>query len=135
MGWVHDTSVSHHIFAVDDDPSLLRLISLYLTTEGFEVAAFGSPVDALREIVDPAPPNPTAVVLDLNMPEMDGREFYRRAREAGLTAPVLILSAFGADDARRELGADAAMSKPFDPDRLTSAVRRMLSADPSPQNL
>jgi len=103
--------VTNHIFAVDDDASMLRLIALYLKTEGFEVAAFRSPVDALREIVDPEAPNPTAVVLDLNMPEMDGREFYRRAREAGLTTPVLILSAFGAETARQELGADAAMSE------------------------
>jgi DNA-binding response OmpR family regulator len=126
--------VTNHIFAVDDDPSLLRLISLYLKTEGFEVAAFRSPVDALREIVDPVAPNPSAVVLDLNMPEMDGREFYRRVREAGLTTPVLILSAFGAEAARHELGADAAMSKPFDPDKLTLAVKRLLSGDPSPRS-
>src|SRR5678815_5558233 len=102
--------MSDHVFAVDDDPSLLRLIALSLRTSGYRVAAFESAIDALREIDDPAAPNPIAVILDLNMPGMDGRQFYREARAAGLTSPVLILSAYGAEEARVELGAEAAMS-------------------------
>jgi len=120
--------MSDHVFAVDDDPALLRLITLSLKSEGFRVAAFESPLDALREIADPSDPNPIALILDLSMPEMDGREFYRKARAAGLTSPVLILSAYGAEEARVELGAEAAMSKPFDSTALGNTIGRLTRA-------
>ena len=56
----------------------------------------------------------------------DGREFYRRARELGYTGPVLILSAYGALQAQLELGAEAASSKPFDPQDLAATVRGLV---------
>jgi CheY-like chemotaxis protein len=120
--------MSDHVFAVDDDPALLRLIALSLRSEGFRVAAFESPLEALREIADPSEPNPIALILDLNMPEMDGRMFFQKAREAGLESPVMILSAYGAQAAREELGAEAAMSKPFDTEALGRAVRSSVGA-------
>ena len=120
--------MSDHIFAVDDEPSLLRLIALSLKTSGFNVAAFQSAKDALREIADPRAPNPVALILDLNMPEMDGRQFYHAARAAGLTSPVLILSAYGAEQARAEVGAEAAMSKPFESEMLVTTIERLTGA-------
>jgi len=120
--------MSDHIFAVDDEPSLLRLIALSLKTSGFNVAAFQSAKDALREIADPRAPNPVALILDLNMPEMDGRQFYHAARAAGLTSPVLILSAYGAEQARAEVGAEAAMSKPFESEMLITTIERLTGA-------
>jgi DNA-binding response OmpR family regulator len=117
--------MSSHIFVVDDDSAMGRLTSLALKSEGYEVAAFTSPSEALAEVIDPGAPNPSLVILDLSMPEMDGREFYRRARAAGLTAPVLILSAYGAADARKELGAEAALAKPFDTEKLVDAVKSL----------
>jgi DNA-binding response OmpR family regulator len=120
-----DNGMSNHVFIVDDDAALGRLTSLALRSEGFEVAAFTSPKEALAEVIDPGAPNPSLVILDLSMPEMDGREFYRRARAAGLKAPVLILSAFGARAAQQELGAEAALAKPFDTEVLIQAVKTL----------
>ena len=120
--------MSDHIFVVDDDPAMGRLTTLALKSEGYNVAAFTSPKEALAEVVDQAAPNPSVVILDLSMPEMDGREFYRRARAAGLTAPVLILSAYGAAAARLELGADASLAKPFDTQQLVDAVKMLRPA-------
>jgi DNA-binding response OmpR family regulator len=68
------------------------------------------------------------IVLDLQMPVMDGRSFYREYRARGGTAPVVLLSAYGAQAARVELGADAAMTKPFDPVVLIRTVRTLLPA-------
>jgi DNA-binding response OmpR family regulator len=58
---------------------------------------------------------------------MDGRTFFRRFRDGGDQTPVLILSAYGANRACSELGAEGAMDKPFDPDRLVETVTRMIS--------
>jgi DNA-binding response OmpR family regulator len=120
--------MSSHIFVVDDDPAMGRLTTLALKSEGYDVAAFTSPKEALAEVIDPGAPNPSMVILDLAMPEMDGREFYRRARAAGLKAPVLILSAYGAADAKLELGAEASLAKPFDTEKLVDAVKLLRPA-------
>lgn len=117
--------MSSHIFVVDDDAALGRLTTLALKAEGYEVAAFTSAREALAEVLDGDVPNPSVIILDLSMPEMDGREFYRRARDAGLEAPVVILSAYGAADAKKELGAEAALAKPFDTDQLVATVKRL----------
>src|SRR3954451_1971414 len=113
--------MSTHIFVVDDDPALGRLTTLALKSEGYEVEAFTSPKKALAEVADEDVADPAVLILDLSMPEMDGREFYRRARAAGLKAPVLILSAYGAVDAQKELGAEAALAKPVDTHQLVDA--------------
>jgi DNA-binding response OmpR family regulator len=118
--------MTHHIFVVDDDPALGRLSSIILKSGGFEVESYTSSLEALTKITDASVPNPAAIVLDLNMPDMNGREFYRLAREAGYTSPVLILSAYGAHAAQTELGAEAALSKPFDPDALLEQLTTLL---------
>ena len=120
--------MSNHVFVVDDDAAIGRLSRVVLESEGMEVAAFTSSLEALQEVIDPASPNPIAIVLDLSMPEMDGREFYRQARSAGFAGPVVIVSAYGAKAAQQELGAEAALSKPFDPEALVSLVKGLILA-------
>ena len=113
------------VYIVDDDVRLSRLLALLLEIEGFEAVTFTSGWDFLARLeVDPPP---QAVVLDLMMPDIDGREVYRRARALGYGGPVLILSAFGARQAQRELGADDSMAKPFEPESLVKRVRTLLA--------
>ena len=114
------------VFVVDDDQAVNKLTSVVLRHDGFEVEAFNSSLEALSKIADPSYPNPNAIVLDLKMPELDGRQFYQRARELGYESPVLILSSYGAHAAQQELGAEAALAKPFDPDTLTSTLNGLL---------
>ena len=118
--------MSNHVFVLDDDPALLRLSSLTLRLEGLDVQSFSSPLEALQKLEDPTYPNPPAIVLDLNMPEMDGREFYRQARQAGYSGAVVILSAYGARAAQAELGADAALAKPFHPQESASSLKQVM---------
>lgn len=68
------------------------------------------------------------IVLDLQMPNMDGRTFFHEFRARGGTTPIVLLSAYGAQDARHELGAEAAVTKPFDPAVLVRTVRALLPA-------
>jgi DNA-binding response OmpR family regulator len=118
--------MSNHVFVVDDDEALGRLSRIILQVEGLEVEAFTSSVEALEKLADSSYPNPAAIVLDLNMPDLNGRDFYRQAREVGYTGPVLIASAYGAKAAQRELGAEAALDKPFQPEALAETVKGLL---------
>lgn len=113
---------SQQILIVDDDLALLRTLRLTLSQGGFRVRMAENGRAALQSVIEQ---EPDAVVLDLEMPEMDGRAFYRELREQGLDVPVLILSAHGARAAGRELGTPA-MDKPFNPDELLDAVRQLL---------
>jgi DNA-binding response OmpR family regulator len=92
-------------------------------SEGYEVETAGDGIEALEQLEDA---DFALVILDLEMPRMDGRTLFRELRARGFDQPVIIVSAFGAAQARRELGADSAVSKPFDPDRLVTEVRELL---------
>jgi DNA-binding response OmpR family regulator len=65
------------------------------------------------------------IVLDLSMPVMDGRAFYREIAQRPEHPPVLFLSAYGALHAQRELGAAAALPKPFEPEILVARVQEL----------
>lgn len=110
------------VLVVEDEPALRRLIALTLTDAGIDVntAEHGR---AALDVSALSPPD--AVVLDLEMPVMDGRACFRALRALGIQAPVLILSAHGAREAASELGAQAAMDKPFDASDL---VHHLMSA-------
>jgi DNA-binding response OmpR family regulator len=118
-----NTALADCVLIVDDDVNLSRLLRTILRSSGYRVLTASSGEDALallaEEPVD-------LVVLDLRMPGMDGRTVYREMRSRNIEAPVMIASAFGARAAQLELGAQAAIEKPFDPDRLVAAVRRVL---------
>jgi CheY-like chemotaxis protein len=114
------------VLVVDDDKGLLRLLRISLRFTGLDVAAFDEPDSALDWLT--MNDAPSAVVLDLRMPSMDGREFYRRMRARGVNSPVVIASAYGAESARAELGAEACISKPFNPDDLIAKVQQLIPA-------
>lgn len=87
---------------------------------GFRVMTAAHGVEGLEQV---AIEEPHVIVLDLQMPVMDGRTFFQQLRARGVEAPVVILSAFGAEAAQLELGAQASLNKPFDPDTLVDLVR------------
>ncbi|MBI5379090.1 MAG: response regulator [Nitrospirae bacterium] len=110
------------ILVVDDEEDICRLLTESLRREGFQVAAARSGREALT-LVEQEPPD--LIILDLAMPEMDGIETLRRLRERGVTAKVLILTAYGTAQRAREamaLGVREFIGKPFDLDRLIRIV-------------
>jgi DNA-binding response OmpR family regulator len=98
------------------------MLRLSMASDGLEVATAQDGIGALEKL-DAA--NFDVIVLDLQMPHMDGRSFYREMTCRGHRAPVVILSAYGAVEAQRELKVAAAVPKPFDPDVLIETVRRV----------
>jgi DNA-binding response OmpR family regulator len=111
------------ILVVDDDVNLTRLLRAILRTSGFDVVTCGDSTEGLL-IAESDQFN--LIILDLRMPVMDGRTFYKELRQRGVKTPVVIASAYGARAAQAELGAQAAIEKPFDPDRLIDTVTRIL---------
>ncbi|MCB9483630.1 MAG: response regulator [Dehalococcoidia bacterium] len=116
-----------HVLVVDDDPVVRRLVGVTLSDEGYDVAVASDGEEALRMISETSP---DAIVLDLEMPRLDGRAAFRELRQRGVRAPVIILSANGAHAAKQELAAEAAMDKPFDPFELLRRLQRLLRAWP-----
>ena len=111
------------VLLIDDDPALVRMIRLALLSEGLEVDTAADGLLGL-EAVERAQYD--IIVLDLQMPNLDGRGFFREYRARGGTTPVVLLSAYGAQTARSELNAEAAVTKPFDPVVLIRTIRTLL---------
>jgi len=124
------------ILVVDDDAKIVRLVRTYLERDGFSVVTAADGPAALEAIERY---QPALVVLDLMLPELDGRAVIRAVRrddEAGAT-PIIILSARGSTIDRiagLEDGADDYLPKPFSPAelvlRVKSILRRSAATDP-----
>jgi DNA-binding response OmpR family regulator len=112
------------ILVVDDDADIRQVLDLGLSCEGYVVVTAFDGQDAL----DAVRAHPISLVLlDLNMPRLNGEGFAQAYRERGGTAPILLLTAVapGAIDAAREAcGAVEAIEKPFSFDDLLLAVAR-----------
>jgi two-component system OmpR family response regulator len=120
-----DTALSAHILAVDDDPSVRKMISDYLTDNELRVTALASG----REIADVmARETIDLVVLDWRLPGEDGMEIARNLRR-GSHIPIIMLTG-RKDEADRvmglELGADDYLTKPFSPRELLARIRALL---------
>jgi two-component system response regulator MprA len=114
------------ILVVDDDLAVSRSIDRALRLEGYEVDTVASGGEAL-EAVAMSPPD--ALVLDLQLPDIDGLAVCRRIREAGDDTPILMLTArHGIDDRVQGLdaGADDYLVKPFALEELLARLRALL---------
>ena len=112
------------ILVVDDDPKIVALVRTYLERERYRVVTAVDGRSALDAIAD----HPRLVVLDLMIPEIDGIEVIRRARQFG-DVPILVLSARGAVADRIQAlteGADDYLPKPFSPAELVVRVATIL---------
>ena len=110
------------ILVIEDVKELSDLITLYLSKEGFEVRAVES---AEKGIVVIEEWNPELVILDINLPGMDGLEFLQKFRRESNT-PVLIVSARDSDEDQISglgIGADEYITKPFSPKVLVARCR------------
>jgi CheY-like chemotaxis protein len=111
------------VLLVDDDVGVRKITATVLALSGHDVCDAADGMEALAILAER---QIDLMVLDLAMPVMDGWETYREARREGYLGPIVILSAYGAHAAGRELGAEGALSKPFDPDDLESLCLSIL---------
>jgi DNA-binding response OmpR family regulator len=122
------------VLLVDDDATLLSVVSRRVARAGFDVRTAASGPAALKQLETSWP---ALLVVDLMMPGMDGFELCRRVKQIA-DLPIIVLSAVDASEAKvsaLELYAEDYVTKPFDPDELVARIQRVLrrSAIGSPQ--
>ncbi len=120
------------ILIVEDDPSVSQLMRDVLADEGYVSVSAENGRAALDELE--RGPEPSAIILDLHLPIMDGRAFYREMRARHVESPVLIVSADDAAQACYELHADGSLRKPFDIAALCDELRRCMADHRRPGN-
>src|SRR5438105_1419032 len=119
MSHEHDS-----VLVVEDDREINALVGAYAEICGFEYRSALNGATALTEAHrDP----PSAVILDLMLPDVDGFEVCSRMRRDPLLAgvPIIILSALSGEKEKargRACGADEYLTKPFDPDQLMKTL-------------
>ena len=117
------------ILIIEDDPDLVRLLSLELTKHHYRVCAA---MDGRKDLAEACrQPPPGLIILDLMLPELDGWEVCRLLKSDPRTKaiPVMILTVLGQEEYRLkglELGADDYLSKPFSIKEVVARVRALL---------
>jgi DNA-binding response OmpR family regulator len=120
------------VLVVDDDPDFINMTKIILCQAGFDVAG----ADGCNTALEKCPQvNPDVILLDLMMPDVDGRETFRRLRKV-TEAPMIMVTAYGNKDCAVDslvAGFDDYIDKPFyNPEmvaRVQAVVRRAKSGD------
>lgn len=113
------------ILVVDDEPQIQRFLKPSLMAAGYEVVEAGTGAEALKAVATQAP---DLVILDLGLPDMDGKDVIASLR-AWSDIPIVILSARDRESekiAALDLGADDYVEKPFGIGELTARIRTAL---------
>ncbi|HXR55563.1 MAG TPA: Hpt domain-containing protein [Casimicrobiaceae bacterium] len=121
------------VMVVDDSLTVRKFSMRLLTREGYDVVTARDGVDALKLLSDHAP---DAILLDIEMPRMDGFEFAKTIKGDAKTAsiPIVMITSRTADKHRNraaQLGVDRFLGKPYQEDELLGEIRELLGVVPS----
>jgi two-component system OmpR family response regulator len=129
---VSDAPVSDqpHVLVVDDDKISQRIARALLEKQGFKVSEASDGVEAMQNVFGDGATY-DLIILDLDMPRMDGRSVMSELKSSDATAriPVVVLTGATSETAETELieqGADDYVRKPIDPTRFTARVKAVL---------
>jgi len=114
------------VMVVDDSLTVRKITGRMLAREGYDFIAAKDGVDALQQLQDM---RPAVILLDVEMPRMDGFEFARnvRADEATKSIPIIMITSRTADKHRNralELGVNEYMGKPYQEEQLLALIAR-----------
>ena len=117
------------ILVVDDSADNVAMISLFLQQQGYRVVTAGNGEDAIAIATQMIP---NLILMDINLPALDGLGATRRIREndALRDIPVVAITAFGTEGFQRaayDVGVAGYLTKPLDLDRMHQLIARLLS--------
>ena len=117
------------ILVVDDSADNLAVISLYLQQQGYRVVTANNGEDAVNVATQMLP---NVILMDINLPALDGLGATRRIREteALRDTPIIAITAFGTEGFQRaayDVGVSGYLTKPLDLDRMHQLIARLLS--------
>jgi CheY-like chemotaxis protein len=123
--------MSEMVLLIDDDPRLVTVLQIRLEASGYTVhAEFGGPegLAAAKRL------KPNVIVLDVNMPVMDGLQVCRLIREDGELShtPIIVMSAVAHDAAKRDAvtaGASQFIAKPYQSAQIMAAIRDVVDGE------
>ena len=117
------------VFVIDDDDSVRRAIQGLLRSAGLRCELFGS---AQEFLVRGAPDEPSCIVLDVQLPGLNGLDFQRQLADAGVQTPIIFITAHGdipMTVKAMKSGAVEFLTKPFHNQELLDAIQQALERD------
>jgi len=119
---------SKHILIVDDEPDFIKVVSLYFSKAGIKVSGATSGKKAIKAF---DANQPDAVILDVNMPKMDGAEVCStmRAKMGLKTIPIIALTGYHSRETKAKMmtvGADLYLTKPIEMRKLVEHVKQLI---------
>ena len=123
------------VMVVDDDPSLVKVMRIYLERSGFEVHVATDGQMAL-ELLDRVRPH--LMVLDIRLPKIDGLKVCRliRVDRGNKRLPIIVLTAHHSQERKRQImaaGANLYLTKPLDMSKLVKHTKELISASEGPK--
>ena len=118
---------SNRVLVVDDEELMRWFLRERLTQAGYHVTLAESGAAALHHLRDGSH-GVGAIILDYRLPDLNGVEVLRRAKELLPECPVILMSAYGTTDIKdeaEELGASGVLEKPFEMDDLLAMLRAL----------
>jgi Response regulators consisting of a CheY-like receiver domain and a winged-helix DNA-binding domain len=117
------SGMAKKLLVVDDEPSIVTLLSFNLKKAGYEIMTAGKGTEVLPIVKER---HPDLIILDLMLPEMDGMDVCKQLRQEFIYIPIIMLTARD-DELDKvlglELGADDYMTKPFSPREVVARVK------------
>lgn len=116
------------VLVADDDPTIRAVVRLALKNDGFTVIEAKDGIQTLNQVAEKAP---SALILDLNMPKLEGKTVIGKIRQglSNTRLSILVLTSSSDDKSQEEtikLGADDYLTKPVDPSLLITRVKAAL---------
>jgi len=114
------------IVVIEDEPDILELVEYHLQKEGYDVTGFLSTENVERFLEEE---NPALMIVDRNLPNVEGSRFVAQMRQLGYDIPVMFLSARDKESDIEEgflSGGDDYMTKPFNPKELLLRIHAIL---------